>query len=375
MSIIKTARFSDGQAIDHVDFNNAQRYQQAMVWDGLLRHRLRTTEGSITAGGAADTHCFFVGTGGGVKATATALRSSNSAGVIATLPSAAAVDGDDPKALLYYLAADELLTNHGAADATLDRWDIVCVKLEQDDDDNVARDFEDGTTRALSSQAFDVQRRVLLTKQVVVGTNAAAGTAVEPAVPSGFVKWAAVFIPATFATVFTPAVHLRDWRIPAGSIESGIVHAGQFYNKTGVTGFNFGFLGGMQLTADGTGQHCYAVLPVTAPEGRVLRLSVLAEIGSAGAIDLIRWHVDAAGTTETVIYAFGHTGGAYVLNDMITGGSAPSGDPLNGPVWARGHICPEAQFAQRSDFLAVKFTSSTGGDAVVSQLKYEVAVP
>ena len=251
MSIVKTVNFSDGEALTHGDLNNAQRYAQAFINDILLRERMRMREGHGPSPGTGSTSAVFgFGGGAGVNETATALRSTNREGVIATCATSAAIDGNDPKVLVYYLAADELLTNHDAAHATLDRWDIICIKLDQVVDGAQSRDFEDAVTRAPSSQTENKTRSVVLTKQVVKGTNAAAGTAVEPAVPAGFQKWAALKIPAAFASPFDVEAHVRDWRVPMGGVVSGMVHAGQFYNES------YGTLGtaGFVYLATGSGQ-------------------------------------------------------------------------------------------------------------------------
>lgn len=367
MSIAKTVLFNDGEGLDHNDLNNAQRFLQAHVNDLLIRQRMRVASGVAIAN--TDGKCYALGAGAGIKTTATALRSSNRAGVVAQLPSTSAVNGDDPRALLYYLADDELLTNHDAADATLDRWDIVCIKLDQVEGSSESRDFKDATTGVLSSASVNKQRAVALTKQVVKGANAAAGTAVEPAIPSGYAKWAAVFIPAAFASTFSVSTHLRDYRVPIGALERGVVHAAQFYNES------FGLLGttGFGYVATGASQVARALVPVCSPDGRVLNLAARVKFGAGALVDLVRVTMEATnGFVETVLHSFGDSSNVDTEMQLILNGALVGG--ADGPIWANGWACPEAGVSHADDFLAVRFTSSGTGSQVASRITYEVGL-
>lgn len=369
--IVKTVNFNDGEGLDPTDLNNAQRFQQAYINDCLLRHRMRVQEHFDPSFIA--TKCFMLGSGGGIAGTGTALRSTNTAGVICTLPDSSNVNGNDPRALSYYLADGELLTNHAAAHATQDRWDLIAVKLEQLDDAAVSRDFEDATTREPTSQTMSVSRSVLLTKQVVQGANAAAGTAVEPAIPAGFVRYAAVFIPATFASTFVAETHLRDWRVPIGSYSSILTTPNLFYNES----FSLPGTLGIAWSAFSSGQKIRYLCPIVSPEARILNLSICAKLGAGAAIDLVRINVASAVSaySETVIRAFGDTGDVDSIVDLVGLAGPVGADSLQGPLWCNGYQNPQASFTTtHRTLVGIRITASGTGAQVVAWVKAEIGL-
>lgn len=375
-SAVKTVNLSDGQGIDEVDANNAQKFLQAQLFDLVFRAKMREVE-TGTPSGSTTPRCYGWGAGGAIKASVTALTSTNRPGVIATLPAPdTAPTGADPQALLYLLGDGELVTLHDAAHATLDRWDIVCVKLEQLLDGSASRDFEDASTRAPTSTSTNTTRTVTLTKQVVKGTNAAAGTAVEPATPVGFTKYAAVFIPATFASTFSAATHFRDHRVPLGQYDVAFVLP--------IAGYLDGWApssahvnGGILAAAGGNIARIY--IPAAPRGGRLMRLTVRAKItdgGGTGVMRLLRADMDTGAGGGTII-DLGHTSGAFHEFDVITSGVVQdqtlTAAPLVGPVWGCGQAGgPDAADANCSVCLA--FVSGAAAD-VVEFIRYEMAGP
>lgn len=375
-SAVKTVNISEGQGIDHVDLNNFQKFLQAQVFDLAFRARMREVE-TGTPSGSTPPRCYGYGAGGNIKASVTALTSTNRPGIIATLPTPdTAPDGTDAQALLYLLATDELSTLHDAAHATLDRWDIVCVKLAQVLDGSTSRDFEDATTREPTSQTTNVTRTVTLTKQVVKGSNATAGTAVEPATPAGFTKYAAVFVPATYASAFSPATHFRDHRVPLGQYDVAFVLP--------INGYLDGFAtssahvnGG--VVAAGINNIGRFYIPLAPRGGRLMRLTVRAKItdgGGAGVMRLIRADMDTGAGGATII-DLGHTSGSFHEFDIITSGVVQdqtlTAAPQVGPVWGCGQAGgPDGADANCSVCLA--FVAGAAAD-VVEFIRYEMAGP
>jgi hypothetical protein len=173
---------------------------------------------------------FSLGDSGAPFPNATALTVTNLGGPIGqwqagvTFPlakSAIATSwGTSPSMLVYWLSPGELLTTHAAADPTSPRWDLVCVKLSDVNNDSV--DVETrmqkqvvGSDFVISAANFVKRRKVALTKQVVVGTPA--GSPAIPAVPAGFQPLYAVKIPAAFAAAFPIDNDFHDYRMPLGA--------------------------------------------------------------------------------------------------------------------------------------------------------------
>jgi hypothetical protein len=370
VAVFKTLLFNEGEGLSHDDLNNAQRFLQASAWDALLRQRLRQSENSLTTA-----QCYSLGVGANIVASITALRSTNDPGVIAQLTASTAPTGNDPMVLVYYLADGELQTDHVAAHATLERWDIVCVKLSQVDGDPETRDFEDAATRAVTSMPSTNKRRnVTLTKQVVQGTNAAVGTAVEPAVPAGFVKWAAVKISPAYASAFQADDHFRDYRVPLGGYQCGLIAPHQLEQGIGAA-FGSG-LNTCRLIASAASQFCYAYIPIVGSAARLMKLTVRSKItggGSAGAVRLERLEIglDATLSSSTIIKDFGHTSGVEAVTSYVDNGL--TSDTLVGPIWGRGQRCGPAT-NNVANFLRVAFRSGAAND-YVSFIHYEVAGP
>jgi hypothetical protein len=364
MSAVKTVLFNSGEGLSSDDLNDAQRAMQAQMFDVFWRYRLLRREFSLDN---SATHCFVVGAGAYLTVTGTALRSGNGKGVVGQLVDTGAVDGDDPTVLFYHVAEDEIATTHDAAHATLDRWDIVCIKLEQVDGASESRDFKDATTGLLSSETLDKRRSVTLTKQVVKGSNATPGTAVEPSVPAGYVKWGALLIRAAHAGVFALS-DLRAWTTPLGGYMVGVIIPSELASKNSGTN---GFLGawstdngGYYIASSAATQLMVAHLPVCPYGARVTRLKVRAKISSGGYIRLYRLTgITTTGGTATLIKDYGDTGGADTVTDLIDADGRIGGDTLLGPLWGRGSSGgPED--GNDNEMIAIWIESGASGDRI-----------
>lgn len=341
--------YNDGEGLDFNDFNNAQRYARAEYLDGILRARCRTVLGNTVG---ATSYCYAFGFGGNVKSTATNLRSSNYAGSIVQLISAGP-SATDPTALVYYLSDDELQTDHDAADPTNPRYDIICVKLEMLAGDSTSRDFEDAATRALSSTTPDKTRKVTLTKQVVKGTPAA--TPAEPAVPAGFVKWASVKIPATFATTFTAVTHFRDYRVPIGGLYEFNLGPELYY-----AGSFAGAADPFYLRASAAAQAALVKMPMA---GRLVRMVLRTKITSPGSLKLYRFSgLTGSSEPSTLVYDGGHTSGVESSVTLY--------DITSPPLWTRGGA--GVGDAEADAALALLVESGANGD-LFGQVQIEIA--
>lgn len=217
MSVFRHAKWLSGTGITEGDLSNISTFLRSQFLD-TLGALARVGEASSVP---ATTYAWCIGNAGAPYAHTTGLSIRNLGGPIAQ-QNVAAIDGNDTKLAVYYLAAQELNTTFAAADVTNPRIDLVAIKIDDADDPMVLRHYEDAVTRAKTSALEVVTRGVRITKTVVPGTPAA--TPVEPAVPAGFVKWASVRIPANATDLdnlagfhqLATGVEIYDHRMPLG---------------------------------------------------------------------------------------------------------------------------------------------------------------
>jgi len=322
-----------GDPVPSATFNNMQDYlvhaYGAAVHAAGYRARLEDITGALSTARA-----FTLGLGAYVYPTATALQVGNRAGVLAQVVSG--------RLLTLKLAQDAILHTLGAADPTNPRVDVIQVQL---------------TGSGINSS-------------VKVGTPAATPT--EVAVDAGFVKWAAVKVPALYASAFVATTHLRQWAIPAGNVQSGLILPSQLVQDS-VAPFSTGLVDLLRYQAGAAAQKCYAVIPAQQKTGMLMRLDIRAKISGGGAMLLRR--VSLTGTTGsyTTIKSFGDTAGAEAAQSWVTSCGAPGSDTALGPVWMKGYEGgPEAQGGVNDDYLILEFTSGANTD-YVAQVRWEVA--
>ncbi len=121
-------------------------------------------------------------------------------------------DGATPNLLSYWLIDNELMTVLGAGDGSNPRIDLIEIKLDIEDETEM-RDVMDASGIATSTAGVLTRKRTRLTKNVVVGTPGASPTAPSPT--AGYVPWAYVWVPTSFASTFT-AFEVSDFRFPLG---------------------------------------------------------------------------------------------------------------------------------------------------------------
>jgi len=262
--------------------------------------------------------------------------------------------GSDTYGLVYWVDADELTTTHAIGDATNPRWDLVCIRLS--DVNNDVADQESrlqkqvvGSAFITSTGTFFKRRKVKLDKQVVVGTPAASPA--MPAVPVGYLPYYAVKIPALFDAPIPALDDFHDYRMPLGSFTVDVLASLAIENGSGLaaTG-NAGAYRPMTLGASSTFDFV-PTLPFPPQSCRLFGVDVLAG-GQSGALTVTLGRYDnvAGGTYNlyggggismgnlTAGYA---TGTDLCWNSQKIGGNANAGqNPPSAtikPPWGHGY--------------------------------------
>jgi hypothetical protein len=390
VAIIKEVAWNDGEGITDADLNNMQRFARAQAsdfWMGLAR----IAESDILT---LSTMVYAHGNGGAVFAHADARKLANIGGWIAVNRSTGIVTGDEPEFLCYYLATSELNSVLDVGDATHPRYDLLCIAVDYVNGDSESRDFKDATTGLLSTTTPNKRRNMRLQFQIVKGT--AAASPVEPAIPAGYVKMAAVYVPATWNAVIDPA-NILDYRMPigfklqeVGALQFDFLHATDsvtpWYVGEGTIQAFTAAIGGSETNP----RNAYALCnPGAWMCGRVVRVGYggQRQVSSTGTLDLVR--VDAAGgsysSVETVLSSYSTASllpAAHATNHQYAELSLLTGPP----IWANGHTNgyamlrtfapPFSSFAtQRLPRLALKYrTDGTRADRV-NIARFYVAMP
>lgn len=209
-NIFKEVLFNNGEGIAFEDENNLQRFLYAMINDGILSHSQQHSP--IDVGGMSAGHLYAIGNSAAVYAGASNRQSRYRRGMIFQRIDPAVPTGDDAKVLGYYFSESEADHVHAAA-VTNPRWDLVSIGLFYANADTQTRDFKDAVTGLITGQSFSKQRRVAATITVTPGAENA--SPVEPALPAGHVKIAALRV-SPGMTTFDPTTDIRDYRMPLG---------------------------------------------------------------------------------------------------------------------------------------------------------------
>jgi hypothetical protein len=191
--LYSTVYFNDGEGLVHTDLNNQQAYLRALLQDGILQN--------IIAGpgyGASIYDPEFGGQHGTNRDTRWAyclnpgqafLRQGSANHKIQVAPGAlfqkiANSAGTDATLVQFIFAGTEEWTLTDG-DATNPRVDLLQMKLEYTTDTSVSRDFEDASTRLVTTTSFNKARRIQCTMNVKAGTPAASPGIPDP--DSGYV--------------------------------------------------------------------------------------------------------------------------------------------------------------------------------------------
>jgi len=286
-NLFKQVLFNNGEGLEYTDLNAMQQFAAALLNDAVLQEQLN-----------AHLSATYLYAGGPLTAmpisSATLLRSEHTGGMVWQLPSGATVDGDDPALLGYYISTNEFQTDHAAQHATLERYDVVCLQLAVADGVSTSRDFRDSATDALTTTTVNKQKRVTCVKSVVAGTPAAVGTATEPAVTAGHVKWYTVRIrPVSEGDGSLNDDAYRDYVVPM-NYGQDMVDAERFHN------FTFGTSALFRKVATAASQVCY-IVPTLPNKSRLLAVELTNLLTAGSTVQLVRVTPTAGGFSENVI--------------------------------------------------------------------------
>ncbi len=330
---IKEVLFNDGEGVVYGDFNDLQRFMRSRLVDYQLAYQQRLHDAGLTAF-ANPSHLFCIGNSAAPYAHATNNRQiRNEAGPIFQV-----VGGE---LLVYNVTADEVNTAVGtlSLSAANPRWVLVSVELAYADGDSQSRDFKDATTGVVTTSSVNKQRRVTATWTVTQGAENA--SPVEPATPSGDVKYCAIKI-GTATTLLDPTTELRDYRMPIGNVETLDVRANNFCIERAASGtadFAQSTAGGLLVGGAVSGEQWFAYCPMSGGLKRVSRISLAFDASTLGtpSVVLIRQALQFNAGTATL---------EDITTPLITGGAGTQRyntyDVLAtfpGPLWSNGYPC------------------------------------
>lgn len=358
--------FNDGEGITHGDLNNARAFLGARLFDQVLARMC----GNLAAMEDPD-----IGAEGGNDSALTSIAYTLNGGqcVIAQgstnvkvkllpgtiLQRIAAADGAEPQMLAFTVRAGDVDLTVGAGHATLNRLDILQVKLELVNGDSESRDFKDAVTGALSTTTPNKTRRVQATFSIKAGTAAAKPT--YPAPDAGYALVAAIYVPDTWAANFQTdatgisgssatfsqcAIPLNVEAITVNPHEMDTTQATNWALSVGGVGVGTGY-----MKATGAADLLKVWCPKAGNTKRIVGISVSAEWGSSGAVLLrtVKWGVlGMAAVTDgdrdlsaTLVAVGAGGGGRFVHMGHIADASpntepAAANSPIGDPYWAKG---------------------------------------
>lgn len=279
-------------------------------------------------------------------------------------------------------------------DATNPRIDLVEIKVDTIITDSTVRNFEDGTSRALSSSETLKTEAAEVTIQIKQGTPSA--TPAYPTPTSGFVALAAVYVPATHNAVHS-ADNIRDMRMPLGAIVPYDVYAHQIYRNGPTPWLQDADTADFRISAPSSASPVYAMCPVGSATGRLVGIGVHGESlgsttcklkrvifngggGGPGLVDLadLREDFDAFDSPE----ALRRKNMVELMNNInATGtykGTRVTNTRVGTPIWCNGFPAgvaygagPVSSGQQTVSHLAVELNATTG--STISLVRFYVA--
>lgn len=391
----KEVLWNQGENVGQLDLNNMQHFLRAFSTDWMLG-QAGSFQGFGTVGAAnydRSKALYSYGDSGAPFPSATNLTIDTLGGPLIhwqtgpTFPLASNAPpanwGSDPYALYYWLAPNELQTQHPAGDPTNPRWDMLCVKLN-----DVSNDLGDRETRlqrvmeggvlVTSENTFVKRRKVTLSSLLVVGTPAVSPTI--PAVPAGYLPYYAILVPALFNSTFPVDDNFHDYRMPLGSFCVDVIAAEaltlgylSFPGGTIPASFSLGFITGtngifaeVAVTSDNL--HIIPRLPISPHSCRLVGISQ--QSGSATqnfTVSLQRYDISIGlgftGFGGNSHWTFSALGSGAPSTDNIwistalansAGNDPPSADAK--PPWASGR--PSGYASRRDRLVASNLVNS-----------------
>lgn len=214
----KHVLYNDGEGITHTDANNAQRFLIAAIQEQILATMIPNIGLTVSAGShdpefysqanaaslgpdwvtIATSRAFCLQPGSAFLRKGSAANKVQIAqGTLMQLISST-LTGDDAKLLSYTFAGTEEVTIAAGPGGGLRRIDLIQMKLEYVEGTAVSRDFEDATTRIVTSTSMNTTRRVQCTLSIKSSANAATPTIPDP--DSGYCVIGTVAVEENYAT-------------------------------------------------------------------------------------------------------------------------------------------------------------------------------
>jgi hypothetical protein len=208
--IYQQFRFNNAQGVDPADLNLIQKFADAKALDQILSRYVGALGSSsldpdlASTGGEnpALTSLIYTLTGGDaiIKQGTTATRVGLTSGTI--FQKIGNAGGEDASFLSYFVDESDVDLTISAGHATLPRIDILQCKLEYVNANSEERGLQDATTRLITIQSIQTQRKVQATFSIKAGT--AGATPTYPAPDTGYALLASIRVPATWTTGTTP---------------------------------------------------------------------------------------------------------------------------------------------------------------------------
>lgn len=207
--VYKQVLNNNGEGLTQDDLNDMQRFLRAQMFDANLQYLI----GSLNVGVVNATHSVTdMELGGQTGANALTkyayaltpggaylkMGSGNNKVAIAPgtlLQKVGTTDGNESTLLAYTFTGAEEFTV-AAGDGANPRVDLLQMKLEYVDGDSQTRDFEDATTRIVTTTTPNKKRRVQCTLLLKTGTPAASPTV--PNTDSGYVPVGLVVVGTSY---------------------------------------------------------------------------------------------------------------------------------------------------------------------------------
>lgn len=360
---------SDGMELDPVDLSRLSARPLAQLFDQVVASALPREAFQATLDSAFDPtavpYAFALHATGARPRQGTANNKVQIApGTL--LQAIAAADGTEPKLVPYTFAGTEEVTIANG-DATNPRVDIVQMALSYVNETE-ARDFQDATTRALSSQTLAVRRRIQCTLSVKQGTPAASPT--YPTPDAGNVVIAGVVVGATWAggsglvydDTAGAVVVLHDQRMPLRVRPYGVNALGFMYDNS-TSHWTVSAVSGVsvQKINDADSDDLMCPIPSAwANAGRVVGCDAALRGTAAVTTRFARWNIVTGA-------AVGLNGTGLVENNPVsmTGGAGlgfqalhtPAAGPtitaaangMGAPIWTNGRRAPGLLSTGESD--------------------------
>lgn len=397
--IYARVHFSDGEALDTADLEKIGQFAQMLALDRLVGAATPSAMlTNKTPETAVDPHSlpFLLVAHPGQAALVQGSANNKIKITKGTVFQAIAnTDGETPAILAYTFPGTNEVTIANAAGAT-PRVDLIQIALSQVDDTAIERNFEDATTRALSSTDTVKRHRTACEITVKQGTPAASPTV--PTLDAGCVAIATVLVGASYAaaagfktedTAGAVAV-IHDQRMPIGVRAPTILKGSD------------GLYDPAKWTFDQVDQSLVCTTPNGLvfecaegdTAGRLIGVSLTSEEVSGGAeAVLIRVQLDASGRDVLELNnpgVTGSVGGAGVIIRRLSSrvqidcNPAPalgptviaSAENIGVPVWSNGQRAWVDPYVHDSTFttLGLRFPSAgTHVDEKIHRVQFWIA--